>query len=149
MYFEVEGDSEKPCLLDKTQKLVSSVLCKDNVRTPNLTQTKQHERENECLTDNISEAKKVKLSECENLTDWQVDIVKGEMLSDIPINIAQSLLKKQFPGLNALQPTVYQQRSQTGESLKDEVNQMQIIHCRGNHWIVSSSIGCIGFSEYL
>ena len=46
------------------------------------------------------------------------------MLSDIPINISQSLLKKQFPGLNALQPTVYQQRSQTGESLKDEVNQM-------------------------
>ena len=122
MYFEVEGDSEKPCLLDKTHTLVSSVLCKDNVGTPNLTQTKQHERENEYLTDNISEAKKVKLSERENLTDWQVDIVKGEILLDIPINIAQSLLKKQFPGLNTLQPTVYQQRYQTGESLKDEVN---------------------------
>ena len=103
MYFEVEGDSEKPCLLDKTQKLVSSVLCKDNVRTPNLTQTKQHERENECLTDNVSEAKKVKLSERENLTAWQVDIVKGEMLSDIPINIAQSLLKKQLASMHCSQ----------------------------------------------
>ena len=72
----------------KTLKLVSSVLCKDSVGTPNLTQTKQHKRENECLTDNVSEAKKVKLSECENLTDWQIDIVKGEMLLDIPINIA-------------------------------------------------------------
>ena len=77
-----EGDSEKPCLLDKTHKLVSSVLCKDNVGTPNL-KTKQHKRENECLTDNVSEAKKVMLSECENFTDWQVDIMKGEMLSDI------------------------------------------------------------------
>ena len=120
MYFEVEGDSEKPCLLDKTHTPISSVLCKDNVGTPNLTQTNQHERENECLTDNISEAKKVKLSECENLTDWQVDIVKGEMLSDIHINIAQSLLKKQFPSLKALQPIVYQQRYQ----------RMKLIKCR-------------------
>ena len=69
--------------------------------------------------------------------------MKGEILLYIPINITQSLLKKQFPGLNVLQPTVYQLRSQTGESLKDEVNQMQIINCRGNHWIVASSIGCI------
>ena len=114
MYFEVEGDSEKPRLLDKTHTLVSSVLCIDNVGTPNLTKTKQHKRENECLTDKVSEAKKVKFSERENLTDWQVDIVKGKMLSDIPINIAQFLLKKQFPGLKALQPIVYQQRYQTG-----------------------------------
>ena len=40
----------------------------------------------------------------------------GKMLSDIPINIAQRLLKKQFPDLKGLQPTVYQQRTQTAES---------------------------------
>ena len=67
------------------------------------------------------------------------------MLSDIPINIAQSLIKKQFPDIKGLQPTVYQQRNQTmedGTVQLDSTNQLQIIHCRGNHWIVASSVGC-------
>ena len=88
----------------------------------------------------------MKLSECKNLTDWQRDIMDGKMLSDIPINIVQCLLKKQFPDLKGLQPTVYQQRTQTVESIRqDETveNQLQITHYHGNRWIVASSVGCI------
>ncbi len=98
-------------------------------------------------SDSVPETKKMKLSEsCETLNGWQRDMMKGEMLSDIPVNIAQSLLKKQFPNFNGLQPTVYQQRNQPVESVNDETliinNQLQIIHCRGNHWVAVSSVGC-------
>ena len=55
-------------------------------------------------SDSVPETKKMKLSEsCETLTGWQRDMMKGEMLSDILVNIAQSLLKKQFPNFNRLQ----------------------------------------------
>ena len=49
-------------------------------------------------SDGLLQTKKIKLSEsCETLIDWQRDVMKGEMLSDIPVNTAQTLLEKQFP----------------------------------------------------
>ena len=57
---------------------------------------------------------------------WQMDIMKGEMLSDIPINVAQRLLKKQLPNLRGLQPTVYQQKNQTARGVMVE-NKLQIM----------------------
>ena len=34
----------------------------------------------------------------------------GEQLTDVEINFAQSLLKKQFPNLNGLASTLYQEK---------------------------------------
>ena len=74
---------------------------------------KLHQKEQgESLADEVPETKKMELSECENFTEWHSDIMKEEMLSDVPINIAQCLLKKQFPNLKGLQPTVNQQKKQ-------------------------------------
>ena len=97
-----EGDGEKlRSLLDKTQKYVNSALSKAKDKAQS---AKKHHHKEE--GEEVPETKKMKLSECD-LTDWQNDIMKGEMLSDIPINIAQHLLKKQFPNLKGLQLTVY------------------------------------------
>ena len=138
--FESGTDSEKTrYLLDKTKKLVSSALPKDKRPSEQVV----HKEEGESSVDEVPETKKIKLSvsESENVTDWQRDIMRGEMLSDIAINIAQRLLKKQFPNLTGLQPTLYQLKDQTDEGVILE-NQLQVIHCRGNHWIVASSVGC-------
>ena len=65
-------------------------------------------------------------------------ISKGEMLDDLVINSVQVLLKKQFPDLLGLQSTLLQSSKQ--QSVKENHNQVQIIHSRGNHWIVASTI---------
>ena len=65
-------------------------------------------------------------------------ISNGEMLDDLVINSVQVLLKKQFPDLLGLQSTLLQSGKQQG--MKENHNQVQIIHSRGNHWIVASTI---------
>ena len=66
-------------------------------------------------------------------------VTSGEKLSDIPINLAQQLLKKQFASVHGLQSTLFQFKPRVGEPPD---NQLQIIHSRGDHWIVASTIGC-------
>ena len=59
-------------------------------------------------------------------------------MSDISMNLAQQLLKEQFPTINGLQSTLLQSRK--GVSTE----QLQIIHSRGDHWIVASTVGSKG-----
>ena len=66
----------------------------------------------------------------------------GDELSDTHINMAQNLLKAQFPLLNGLKSTLLQGKQQT--FTEDEVkNKLQIIHClERHHWIVATSVKC-------
>ena len=82
-------------------------------------------------------AKKQKLSSKEI-----EDIIMGNELSDFHINMAQNLLKAQFPWLNGLKPTLLQGKQQT--FTEDEVkNKLQIIHCyEQRHWIVATTVKC-------
>ena len=67
-------------------------------------------------------------------------LISNEKLSDLHINLAQQLLKQQFPQLNGLQCTLFQSKKHVGKPLKD---QLQVIHCHSrNHWIVGSTIRC-------
>lgn len=70
-------------------------------------------------------------------------ITAGEMLSDMSMDMAQCILKNQFPTLNGLQSTILQQKivanSATGSELSR--NSLQIIHSRSNHWILASTLG--------
>lgn len=68
-------------------------------------------------------------------------ILNGAMLTDLHIHLAQRLLKQQFPHLNGLQPTVLQTRANLGV-MTPLPNQLQVIHTRGDHWILASNIGC-------
>lgn len=62
-------------------------------------------------------------------------IENGDWLEDAHINFAQKLLKHQFPNSIGLLSTNYQNKFK----LTMTSNLVQILHCRGNHWVVISS----------
>lgn len=61
----------------------------------------------------------------------------GGRLNDRHVNFAQKLLKMQFPCVDGFRLTLQQSKEQPkiGEGI-------QIIHCRGDHWVVAASLGC-------
>ena len=67
-------------------------------------------------------------------------LTSGGLLSDNHINFAQHLLFHQFPSTEGLQYTILQGR----KPVKNIKNGLQIIHDRGNHWLVANTIGCAG-----
>ena len=69
-------------------------------------------------------------------TDKNV-ILAGNELTDMHINFCQAILKKQFPKLAGLHSTLLLHRCTV-----DKPYALQILHCRGNHWCVVTSIGC-------
>ena len=66
-------------------------------------------------------------------------ITSGEQLTDNHINFSQLVLKKQFDKLLGLQSTVLLSKL---KALLPSTGALQVIHSRGNHWIVASTIGC-------
>ena len=66
-------------------------------------------------------------------------LVEGGWLNDKHMEFAQCLLKQQFPSLGGLQSTLLQCRKETQKGISRGV---QIVHSRGNHWIVVSTINC-------
>ena len=74
-----------------------------------------------------------------NLTEVdKTRLMSGQELSDNHINFTQELLQTQFPHISGLQSTLvldkYQHQKGPGT--------LQIIHTRGNLWIVATNIGC-------
>ena len=80
----------------------------------------------------------VKVDSTSNLV---TSILKGEKLSDLHMDLAQSILKNQFPGFRGLQMTVLQTKKQNNIE-SNPGNRLQIIHSRGDHWIAASNVGC-------
>jgi hypothetical protein len=68
-------------------------------------------------------------------------ILSGKKLNDLHINLAQSMLKQQFSELAGLKSTLLQTKKHTVEEKKEQI---QIVHSRGDHWIVASSIHAAG-----
>ena len=64
------------------------------------------------------------------------EITHGMKLNDLVINMAQQLLKAQFPIVTGLQSTLLQSKNNY-PALKNN-NSVQIVHSRGDHWIVAS-----------
>ena len=60
----------------------------------------------------------------------------SDWLTDKHINYAQALIKSQFQ-IQGLQSTLLQKSI---HSISSTGNILQIVHCRGNHWIVASTI---------
>ena len=90
-------------------------------------------------TEDQAPAKRQKLSSKE-----VEDIIMGHELSDIHINLAQNLLKSQFPQLKGLQSTLLQGKKSKQAFTDDEIkNKLQIIHCYDrHHWIVATTVTC-------
>ena len=68
-------------------------------------------------------------------------IPNGKELINSHVGFAQALLKQLFPHLNGLQPTVLQAKQTLGVQ-KPLPSQLQVIHSRGDHWILASNISC-------
>lgn len=75
-----------------------------------------------------------------SLPDEFNKINSGEKLSNLSIDFAQELLK-QFPGVNGLQSTLFQYKLKASVPPKD---QLQVIHSCDVHWIIASTVGCMG-----
>ena len=79
-------------------------------------------------------------------TSQREEIDHGERLKDYHINFAQEIIRSQFQ-INGLQSTLLQ------SSRKITCNKLQVIHSRGNHWIVASTIlsdaGCVDVYDSL
>ena len=68
-------------------------------------------------------------------------IIMGERLSDTEINIAQKMLKIQFPNVNGLNLTLCQTTDKKSEL--HITNWLQIIFCKDrSHWVAATTIGC-------
>ena len=65
-------------------------------------------------------------------------ILSGKKLNDLHINFAQTILKQQFSDLAGLKSTLLQTRKHPVEEKKEQI---QIVHSRGDQWIVASSTG--------
>ena len=73
-------------------------------------------------------------------------IVRGEQLTDLSINCAQRMLKRQFPGLNGLNSTLLQQKNCPQVYTPDC---LQIIHSRQSHWIAATTVRCNNYEVIL
>ncbi len=65
-------------------------------------------------------------------------ILAGEELNDQHINVAQGLLKQQFPEIGGLKLSLLQRKKQL--NVQDKKQCIQMIHCHGDHWIVTSTL---------
>ena len=76
-----------------------------------------------------------------SLTNYDKDLlVHGEKLSDKHINLAQRILKIEFPKINGLQLTLLQDKPHK----EPTDNALQIFHTGGDHWVCATTIGTSG-----
>ena len=63
------------------------------------------------------------------------NILSGKKLDDTHINMAQAILKEQFPYVNGLQDCLFGQKTRYFIPQKEDAIQIQFV--RNNHWCVS------------
>ena len=80
----------------------------------------------------------VKTGHISLLTSHKTKILDGKELDDAIMNFAQRLLKKQFPDVNGLQNTLLQAKKKQVDA--GGLQRLQVIHSRGNHWIIASTV---------
>ena len=152
-----QGGLEIPCKLilvgasrdiSKVQKLITGaqssgleMTCKkDDDAEPEKKEGKRSRKEQpekkqaEIDVPNFSEERWRQLNNCLSQVNKR-ELCDGKRLSDLHINYAQALLQKQFPELGKLHCSLLQEKS------KCKISQgLQIVHSRGDHWIVASTL---------
>ena len=94
------------------------------------------------IINNTSEPCKKKMK-CERLLGrltkkMKDEIIKGERLNDQHINLAQTLLKKQFPTFNGLQNCLFSQKIDNFQPVEGDAIQIHFVSPI-NHWVTSCS----------
>ena len=152
-----QGDRE---LLEKARKLLLLSEKSTSVVKPSKTSHKI-KQEPEQETDVAPEAKRIKVEPptTESLSSINVPAVvwascagtkiklyqddkvlleENQRLNDKHINFAQAMLRGQFPQCDGLQNTLLQGRHKYNTATK----MVQILHVRGDHWVVVSNLLC-------
>ena len=133
-----------PTIKSDTEIKTGEVLIQDSGETPPDDQRAVIEADREMPEINEPPHKKRKLSAPEI-----EKVIMGEELSDVHINLAQRLLRAQFPELNGLLFTLLQGK-ETSAIEKKEKKMLQIIHSTSrHHWIVATTIGSKGEGDVL
>ena len=79
----------------------------------------------------------VTFDRCSLLVSDRITIETGKQLSDKHINLAQRMIKNQFPSVGGLKSTLLQMTKVKGQRT---ANSIQIVHCKKReHWIVVST----------
>ncbi|XP_064388500.1 uncharacterized protein LOC135336575 [Halichondria panicea] len=150
----VQGGLEIPCVLkfEGDIKLVNKVIKLAKIHNKsdctavdsNAEELPTIKEESDDTDEELPVNKKVCTVNGVNIADLTEIISEGGQLTDLHMEYAQKLLKKQFPHINGLQPTVCLTRTTCNDGPKKTLssNQLQIVHTRGNHWIVVSAIDC-------
>ena len=146
-----QGGLEIPCVLTfegdkkevtKVRKLINKQVEAID-RKPDIQPSFKKRKIDFCITETYGQ------SETHRSTPWltlnNIDLssadkdilTAGDELTDMHINFAQAILKKQFPELSGLHSTLLIPRYSIASSPA-----LQILHCGGNHWCVVTSIGC-------
>ena len=131
-----QGGLEIPCILtfkggakdiEKSEKLVRSAFAVTVSGSESPKNKKRKLNVSDCQTDKDSNAQ-------------LQGILNGEKLTDQHIHIAQCLIKRQFPHIEGLQSSLLQ--SKPGREYEAGTDQLQIVHSRGDHWVLASTVGC-------
>ena len=146
-----QGGLEIPCILTFSgeSKLVDKAeLLLNDITTEMVKQHENSEGDNEGMGES-SKPPDLKRRKTEHwilvgglpltLIDKEV-IVNGLELNDLHMTISQKLLSDRFPSIVGLR-TPLVPVTEIGSWIG---NYLQIFHCRGNHWITVSTIGCRG-----
>lgn len=148
-----QGGLEIPCVLTfrsekerdsaKVKKLVMAAL--HPIPDEN---TPPRKKAKICDTNVVSQSDKiwVQMNRIRLTTADKQIISSGRKLNDLHINFAHHILKHKFPSLKGLQNTLYQSKKQPRE---EPTNKLQIIHSRGDHWIVASTINSVNNKVYV
>ena len=94
------------------------------------------------VVDEVCSPAKKRLKKCN-----EEAVIMGEKLTDNEINLAQRILKAQFPNINGLCSTLLQSKPCTAADQVNE-NKIQIVFCNNrNHWIIATTFGCEAAGE--
>ena len=70
------------------------------------------------------------------------EIIMGDELSDLHVNMARNLLKAQFPQFNGFCSTLLQGKELPVQSTDAVKNKVQIHFNKRHHWIVATTVKC-------
>ena len=122
-----DNDGQKDCL-----KFDFEILERENKAIP---ETEKLVLEDILITEEVPASGKITVSRNLKFTNEERNILLQEhMLSDESINLAQNLLKEQFPKISGFQDTVIG-KTQSFDIVMTNENFIQLLHVGSLHWV--------------
>ena len=140
LYFTSSSSQQLEKVKVLLEKCPAHQSVKSNITEPVSKKFKNDEEMESVTYLYVSETSEVWLSYCGyrlTLLD-KTRLTDGSMLHDNHINFAQTILKNQFQVAEGLCSSLYQFKQKPAD--RKIKHGLQIVHCRGNHWILASNM---------